>query len=78
MSKYILYFLLLFSVTVSWGQEEDRQRKLEEQKARLQEEIRQQERLLQTEKKKEKSVVKVVAQQNQKIGFFVRTLNEAA
>ncbi len=75
MSKYILYFLLLFSVTVSWGQEEDRQRKLEEQKARLQEEIRQQERLLQTEKKKEKSVVKVVAQQNQKIGLQVKLIN---
>ena len=69
MLKYIILFFALITVTTSFGQEEERQRKLEEQKARLQEEIREQEKLLQTQRKKEKSVVKVVEQQNVKIGL---------
>lgn len=69
MLKYIILFFALITVTTSFGQEEERQRRLEEQKARLQEEIREQEKLLQTQRKKEKSVVKVVEQQNVKIGL---------
>lgn len=75
MSKYIVFLFTLFTITSSFAQEEDRQRKLEEQKAKLQEEIRQQERLLVTQKKKEKSAVKVVEQQNVKIGLQQRLIN---
>ncbi|MES2812281.1 MAG: peptidoglycan DD-metalloendopeptidase family protein [Bacteroidota bacterium] len=75
MLKYFFSIVFLLATALSWGQEEDRQRKLEEQKARIQEEIRQKERLLGEQKKKEKSVVKVVAQQNEKIGLQVRLIN---
>ncbi|RXR20902.1 peptidase M23 [Flavobacterium amnicola] len=75
MLKYILSLVLVLATTLSWGQEEDRQRKLEEQKAKIQEEIREKERLLSEQKKKEKNVVKVVAKQNEKIGLQVRLIN---
>jgi len=75
MLKYILSLVLILATTLSWGQEEDRQRKLEEQKAKIQEEIREKERLLGEQKKKEKNVVKVVAKQNEKIGLQVRLIN---
>jgi murein hydrolase activator len=75
MLKYILSFLFLFASTFSWAQEEDRQRKLEEQKAKIQQEIREKERLLSEQKKKEKNVVKVVAKQNEKIGLQVKLIN---
>lgn len=74
MLKYILSILFLCFTTLSWSQEEDRQRKLEEQKAKIQEEIREKERLLGEQKKKEKNVVKVVAQQNQKIGLQIKLI----
>lgn len=74
MLKYILSIVFLLATTLSWSQEEDRQRKLEEQKAKIQEEIREKERLLGEQKKKEKNVVKVVAQQNQKIGLQVKLI----
>jgi len=75
MLKYILSIVLVLATSLSWGQEEDRQRKLEEQKARIQEEIREKERLLGEQKKKEKNVVKVVAKQNEKIGLQVKLIN---
>lgn len=75
MLKYFFSIVFLLATTLSWGQEEDRQRKLEEQKARIQEEIRQKERLLGEQKKKEKNVVKVVAKQNEKIGLQVKLIN---
>lgn len=78
MSKYIICFLILLSTSVSWGQEEERQRKLEEQKERLQQEIRDQERLLQGQKTKEKSVVKVVVQQTAKINLQQKLINTTA
>ena len=78
MSKYIICFLILLSTTISWGQEEERQRKLEEQKERLQQEIRDQERLLQGQKTKEKSVVKVVVQQTAKINLQQKLINTTA
>ncbi len=74
MLKYILSIVFLCFTTLSWSQEEDRQRKLEEQKAKIQEEIREKERLLGEQKKKEKNVVKVVAQQNQKIGLQIKLI----
>ena len=78
MSKYIICFLLILSTSLSWGQEEERQRKLEEQKERLQEEIRAQEKLLQSQKTKEKSVVKVVVQQTAKINLQQKLINTTA
>jgi murein hydrolase activator len=77
MLKYI-FCLLLLSTTLSWGQDEDRQRKLEAQKARLQEEIRAQEQLLKQEKKKEKSVTTVVVQQTAKINTQQKIINVTA
>ena len=77
MLKYIFYLLLL-STSLSWGQEEDRQRKLEAQKARLQDEIRLQEQLLKQEKKKEKSAVGVIVQQTVKINLQQKLINTTA
>ena len=77
MLKYI-FCLLLLSTTLSWGQEEDRQRKLEAQKARLQDEIRLQEQLLKQEKKKEKSAVGVIVQQTVKINLQQKLINTTA
>ncbi|ENA1793467.1 peptidoglycan DD-metalloendopeptidase family protein [Flavobacterium psychrophilum] len=78
MLKYIIFFLLILSTSLSWGQEEERQRKLEQQKERLQEEIRAQEKLLQNQKTKEKSVVKVVIQQTEKINLQQKLINTTA
>ncbi|AIG31163.1 peptidoglycan DD-metalloendopeptidase family protein [Flavobacterium psychrophilum] len=78
MLKYIIFFLLILSTSLSWGQEEERQRKLEQQKERLQEEIRAQEKLLQSQKTKEKSVVKVVIQQTEKINLQQKLINTTA
>ncbi|WP_136667549.1 murein hydrolase activator EnvC [Flavobacterium sp. H122] len=75
MLRYIFSILFIVSTTFSWAQEEDRQRKLEEQKARIQEEIRQKERLLGEQKKKEKNVSKVVSQQKAKIGLQQKLIN---
>ena len=78
MLKYIICLLMLVVTTLSFGQEEDRQRKLEEQKERIQKEIRDQERLLQGQKVKEKSVVKVVVQQTAKINLQQKLINTTA
>ncbi|MEO8515185.1 MAG: peptidoglycan DD-metalloendopeptidase family protein [Flavobacterium sp.] len=75
MLKKIIFAILLLSVTMGYAQEEERQRKLEAEKERLQEEIRQQEKLLQSQKKKEKSVVKVVVQQTTKINLQQKLIN---
>lgn len=75
MFKYILSFLVLFSTLTVFSQEEDRQRKLEQQKAKLLDEIREQEQLLKTQKKKEKSVVSVVVQQTAKINLQQKLIN---
>jgi murein hydrolase activator len=75
MFKYIICIVLLLNVTLSWGQDEDKQRKLEAEKERLHREIREQEQLLQKEKKKEKSAVNVVYQQIAKIGLQEKLIN---
>jgi murein hydrolase activator len=77
MLKYIICLLLL-STSLSWGQEEDRQRKLEAEKERLQQEIKVQEQLLQYEKTKEKSAVGVVIQQETKINLQQKLINVTA
>lgn len=75
MLKYIISVFVLFSTLTTFGQEEDRQRKLEQQKAKLQDEIREQEQLLKSQKKKEKSVVNVVVQQTAKINLQQKLIN---
>lgn len=75
MLKYIISVFVLFSTLATFGQEEDRQRKLEQQKAKLQEEIREQEKLLKDQKKKEKSAVNVVVQQTAKINLQQKLIN---
>lgn len=75
MLKKIIFAVLLFSVSFGYAQDEERQRKLEAEKERLQEEIRQQQLLLQTQKKKEKSVVKVVVQQTTQINLQQKLIN---
>ncbi len=75
MLKYIISVFVLFSTLTTFGQEEDRQRKLEQQKAKLQDEIREQEKLLKDQKKKEKSVVNVVVQQTAKINLQQKLIN---
>lgn len=78
MLKKIIFAILLLSITVGHAQDEERQRKLEAEKERLQEEIRQQEKLLQSQKKKEKSVVNVVVQQTTKINLQQKLINTTA
>ena len=75
MLKNSIYFLLLLFSSFSWAQEEDKQRKLEQQKARIQEEIRAQELLLKQQKTKEKSVTTVVVQQTTKIKLQQKLIN---
>ena len=78
MLKYSICFLLILSTSLSWGQEEERQRKLEAQKERLQEEIREQEKLFQNQKTKKKSVAKVVVQQTVKINLQQKLINTSS
>jgi septal ring factor EnvC (AmiA/AmiB activator) len=66
MTKFFYTFLFLLSISGLWAQPATQQ-KLEERKAQLLEEIRANERMLQETKKKEKSVVAVIQQQNAKI-----------
>ncbi len=68
MKRYVtLLFLLVFSSAL-WAQN-DAQKKLEERKAQLLQEIRINEKLLSEQKNKEKSVVSVILQQNAKINL---------
>jgi septal ring factor EnvC (AmiA/AmiB activator) len=66
MTKSYYTFLFLLSISGLWAQP-GTQQKLEERKAQLLEEIRANEQILQETKKKEKSVVAVIQQQNAKI-----------
>jgi murein hydrolase activator len=69
---FIVLFSLVFS-SISWAQN-DAQRKLEERKAQLLQEIRLNEKLLSEQKNKEKSVVSVIMQQNAKINLRERLI----
>lgn len=68
MQKNSLFiFLFLFHFSLQMSAQTDPQKKLEERKAKLLEEIRLNEKLLKEQKQKEKSVVSVIIQQNAKI-----------
>jgi len=74
MTKSFYTFLFLLSISGLWAQPATQQ-KLEERKAQLLEEIRANERMLQETKKKEKSVVAVIQQQNAKIQLREKLIN---
>ena len=74
MTKFFYTFLFLLSISGLWAQPATQQ-KLEERKAQLLEEIRANERMLQETKKKEKSVVAVIQQQNAKIQLREKLIN---
>ena len=68
MTKYIFSLVFLVLSSLVWSQT-DTQKKLEERKARLMEEIQLNEKLLREQKKKEKSVVNIIQAQNSKISL---------
>lgn len=74
MNTKLFTLLLLFLTALSWGQG-DKQKQLEEQKARIQKEIRAFENLLQQEKKKERSVVTEISDKNAKIKLSQKLIN---
>jgi septal ring factor EnvC (AmiA/AmiB activator) len=65
MSKYFLSFIFLITTAILWSQ--DNQKKLEERKVKIQQEIRENENKLQTVKKKEKTATKAIVLQSNKI-----------
>jgi murein hydrolase activator len=66
MLKYFLSFIFLLSTAVLWSQD-NQQKKLEERKAKIQQEIKENENKLQTVKKQEKSAAKAIVLQSNKI-----------
>ena len=73
MQKYTYTLLFLFVSLLSFGQQTQEQ--LEQKKAKLQEEIREKELLLQDVRKKEKSAVKLLQIQKEKIGLKEKLIN---
>lgn len=73
MPKIIVTLILLFMSSLLWSQTE--QEKLEQRKAKIQEEIREQERLLQTTDQKQKSVTTIIVQQTEKIKLREKLIN---
>ena len=67
MPKFLFSIAFLFLTAAAWSQQS--QEELEQKKAKLQEEIHEKEMMLQDVKKKEKSVVKLLAIQKDKIGL---------
>jgi murein hydrolase activator len=67
MQKLIYTFIFLCLSSIAWSQQT--QEELEQKKAKIQEEIREKEMMLQSVKKKEKSVVKLLQIQKEKIGL---------
>ena len=63
----IYTFLILFITSISWSQQTQEQ--LEQKKAKLQEEIREKEMMLKEVRNKEKSAVKILEIQKEKIGL---------
>ena len=66
MLKYFLSFIFLITTAVLWSQD-NQQKKLEERKAKIQQEIKENETKLQTVKKQEKTATKAIALQSDKI-----------
>ena len=66
MLKYFLSFIFLTTTAVLWSQD-NQQKKLEERKVKLQQEIQENETKLQTVKKKEKTATKAIVLQSNKI-----------
>ena len=66
MLKYFLSFIFLISTALLWSQD-NQQKKLEERKAKIQQEIRVNETKLQTVKKEEKTATKAIVLQRTKI-----------
>ena len=73
MQKFIYLILLFLISTLSWSQLTQEQ--LEARKQKLQEEIQEKEMQLQSVKKKEKSVVKLLIIQGEKIGLKEKLIN---
>jgi len=73
MQKYSYTLLFLFVSLLSFGQQTQEQ--LEQKKAKLQEEISEKELLLQDVRKKEKSAVKLLQIQKEKIGLKEKLIN---
>lgn len=74
MNKIVYTFFLLLFMSIAWAQPNSQQ-KLEERKEKLLEEIRVNERVLQETRKKEKSIVVVIQQQNAKIDLREKLIN---
>ncbi|MBW4358963.1 murein hydrolase activator EnvC family protein [Flavobacterium taihuense] len=66
MLKYFLSFIFLVTTAVLWSQD-NQQKKLEERKAKIQQEIRENETKLQTVKKKETTATRAIVLQSNKI-----------
>lgn len=66
MLKYFLSFIFLITTAVLWSQD-NQQKKLEERKIKIQQEIKENETKLQTVKKKEKTATKAIVLHNNKI-----------
>jgi murein hydrolase activator len=73
MPKYIVTFIFVLMSIFMYGQTE--QEKLEQRKAKIQEEIQAQERLLQTQNQKQKSVTTIIEQQKEKIRLREKLIN---
>lgn len=73
MQKFIYSLLFIFLSSFAWSQQT--QEELEQKKAKIQEEILEKEMMLQGVKKKEKSVVKLLQIQNEKIGLKEKLIN---
>lgn len=73
MQKLIYTFLLLFITSLGWSQVTQEQ--LEQRKAKLQEEIREKEMMLKDVRNKEKSAVKLLEIQKEKIGLKEKLIN---
>ena len=67
MQKAVFTLFLVLVTSLSWSQQTQEQ--LEQKKAKLQAEIREKEMMLQDVRKKEKSVVKLLTIQKEKIGL---------
>jgi len=76
MQKRLITLFLVLLTSFSWSQQS--QEELEQKKAKIQEEIREKERMLQEVRGKEKSVVKLLQIQKEKIGLKEKLINTTA